>query len=62
MLARNLIEMKKTGRLHSLGENFGLEQITRAARSSETQWLPVDDLVMSCPGTATKISGQEQSL
>jgi hypothetical protein len=62
MLAMNMIEMKKTERLNSLGENLRLERITRAARSSETPGLPVDDLGMSFSGAALKISGQEQSL
>src|SRR6266403_1845796 len=35
---------------------------TRAAWSSETQSLPVDDLVVSCPAAFQRISEQEESL
>jgi len=62
MLAKNMIEMKKTGRLNNLLENLGLERITRVERSSETPALHVDDLVLSFPRAALRISGQERSL
>ena len=51
-----------TGQLNGLGRNLRHESITRAARSSETQRLHVDDLVVCCPAASMKISGQEQSL
>jgi hypothetical protein len=54
--------MKMTGQLNGVGQNLGHESITRAARSSETQKLHVDDLVVSCPALFMKISGQEGSL
>jgi len=54
--------MKTTGQLNGLGQNLGHESIPRAARSSETQRLHVDDLVVSCPVAFMKISGQEESL
>jgi len=62
MLAMNRSEMKTTGQLNGLGQNLGHESITRAARSSETQRLHVDDLVVSCPAAFMKIAGQEESL
>jgi hypothetical protein len=62
MLAMNRSEMKMTGQLNGLGWNLGHESITRAAWNSETQRLPVDDLVVSCPAAFMKISEQEESL
>jgi hypothetical protein len=62
MLAIQGSEMKMTGQLNGLGRNLGDESITRAAWSSETQRLPVDDLVVSCPAAFMKISEQEESL
>ncbi len=54
--------MKMTGQLNGLGGDLGHESITRAAWSSETQSLPVDDLVVSCPAAFQRISEQEESL
>jgi len=62
MLAMNRSEMKMTGQRNGLGRNLGHESITRAAWSSETQRLPVDDLAVSCPAAFMKISEQEESL
>jgi hypothetical protein len=62
MLAMNRSEMKMTGQRNGLGRNLENESITRAAWSSETQRLPVDDLAVSCPAAFMKISEQEESL
>ena len=51
-----------TGQLNGLGWNLGHESITRAAWNSETQRLPVDDLVVSCLAAFMKTSEQEESL
>jgi hypothetical protein len=61
MLAINRSEMKMTGQLNDLARTSGT-RIARAARSSEMQRLPVDDLAVSCPAAFMKISEQEESL